>query len=244
MKKQSWSFVLAMFIFGTAQAQKVYKWEDEQGRVHYSDTAPEKAQRTEVPCPPPPTPQQVDEALQRAQRTKQAAEDAHAARAAATHAASTPATAASLGPLPDNAVSEYMRTLSTGVSCEWREQPRPLHTFTLRVQVRQDVPVGAFLEAEFENPKDPARPLLATATIEATGFPEIKQDSVFFISPKIDTIRCKNYDATVRLYRTRESRELLGIHRQLIQSRMDSALWEAYGEDAFLRFGRQGHLCP
>lgn len=240
MRMKWWSALLVVLAAG-AYAQKVYRWVDEQGRVHYSDVAPEKAKATEVPCPPPPTPQQVEEAQRKTERAKSAAQ-ARTTRDGSTGEASV--TAARLGPLPDNAASEYMRTLSTGVSCDWYERPRPLHVFSLRVQVRQDVPVGAFLEAQFENPKDPEHPLLATATIEASGFPEVKQDSVFFISPKVDTIRCKNYQATVRLYRSRESGELLGTHHQLIQSRIDSALWETYGEDAFARFGRQGHLCP
>ena len=146
--------------------------------------------------------------------------------------------------MPDPATSEYMRTLATSISCDWRAQPRPVHTFSLSVRVRQDVPVGAVLEAQFENPTDSKRPLLASAVVAASGFPEVKNDTVFLISPPVDTVRCKNYEVIVRLYRSKEARELMGTHRQQVQSRMDSALWEAYGDNASERFARQGHLCP
>ncbi|EXI74759.1 MAG: hypothetical protein AW07_01687 [Candidatus Accumulibacter sp. SK-11] len=146
--------------------------------------------------------------------------------------------------MPENATSEYMRTLAAGITCDERQPSPPLHRFVLNLRVRPDVPAGAYLEAEFENPLDAHKPLRASVELRASGFPEVKREDLSLLSPMFDTVRCRNYEVVVRLYRGQASRELLGTHRQTIQSRVDSALWQAYGENAMARLLEQGHLCP
>ncbi|MCM8611450.1 DUF4124 domain-containing protein [Accumulibacter sp.] len=234
-----------LLLAGDAAAQKVYRWVDKQGQVHFSDAPAEDAKSSEVPCAPPPTPRQVDEARQRAERERQAVEAAAAARAQrdASRLSGT-ANAAPFGPTPENVTSELMRTVGTAVTCDERQPSRLQHTFVLQLHVDPHVPAGAYFEAEFENEHDARKPLRAGGELRAVGFPEVKEESVTLVSPPFDTVRCRNYEVVVRLYRGRTSRELLGTHRQKIGSRVDSALWKAYGENAIVRMMEQGHLCP
>ena len=246
MRRSGLLLAVAILLFASqALAQKVYRWVDRQGQVHFSDVPADDAPATEVPCAPAPTSRQVDEARQRAERERHAVAAAAAARAQ-RDAARWPGKASGVPaePLLENATSQYMRTLGTGVTCDERQSSRLLHTFVLQLWVHPDVPVGAYLEAEFENQLDGRKPLRAGAELRAPGFPEVKAQEVSLVSPPFDTVRCRNYEVVVRLYRGRTARELLGTHRQQIRSRVDSALWKAYGENAIERMLEQGHLCP
>ena len=235
--------VTILLFASSAAAQTVYRWVDQQGRVHFSDVPTEDAKASEVPCAPTPTSRQVDEARQQAERQRQALGAAAAARAQ-REAAPRHGQAVAREPMPENATSEYMRTLAAGITCDERQPSPPLHRFVLNLRVRPDVPAGAYLEAEFENPLDAHKPLRASVELRASGFPEVKREDLSLLSPMFDTVRCRNYEVVVRLYRGQASRELLGTHRQKIQSRVDSALWQAYGKNAMARLLEQGHLCP
>lgn len=239
------SLSILLTLIGSVHAQNVYRWTDQQGRIHYTDVPSHAVKATEIQCPPLPTPQQVEDAKQRMRREQQAVEEMLAQRLAADRTEGIPRPSG-LGPLPSNEASRYMRTRGVGVSCEWRpgQPPNYAYGFTLALQVHDDVPVGAVIEAEFENPSDAARPLLAQAKIDDSGPGQVKVIDVFLLSPLVDTIRCGNYGVSVRLYRSKQSRELLGTHQQLIQSRVDSALWRALGPNVFDYLSRHGHVCP
>jgi hypothetical protein len=73
---------LFLILCGTAQAQDtVYKIVDENGRVTYSSTPPEGAQKaTTLDVPPPPTAEQAQEAETRVQRLEEATDKAEKAR--------------------------------------------------------------------------------------------------------------------------------------------------------------------
>lgn len=236
---------LLLALFGSVHAQNVYRWTDQQGQVHYADVPSDTVKATEMQCPPLPTPQQVEEAKKRIRREQQAVAEMQARRSDADRTESViPPNA--LGPLPANETSQYMRTRATGVSCERRPGPSSgyAYRFSLALQVHDDVPVGALIEAEFANPPDAAHPLLATAVIDASGPGQVKVVDVFLLTPLVDSIRCGNHGVTVRLYRSPQSRELLGTHQQLIQSRFDSELWRALGTNAFDYLLHYGHVCP
>jgi len=57
---RNFAFILlsALFLMGTAQAAALYKWTDEQGNVHYSQSPPQnqKADRMQVKDTPAPQP--------------------------------------------------------------------------------------------------------------------------------------------------------------------------------------------
>ena len=58
-----------------AAAEKIYKWVDEQGNVHYSSQPPRQgAVKTQtVPVPPPPSPEDVRRAEEQTEKIKQRA---------------------------------------------------------------------------------------------------------------------------------------------------------------------------
>ena len=243
--QRCFGLVVLLALLGSAHAQGVYRWVDQAGRVHYSDAPPAAAKAKEIDCPPPPTSEEVEAARQRLQRNQQTIEQIRAQRSATEQATAGRSPPAALGRLPNNTSSKTMRTLGTGISCDWNKGPAPVYQLFLRLQVREDVPVGALLEAEFENPADAMHPLLASGVITASGFPEVKDLDVPLLPPEVDTIHCQNYKVTVRLYRDRQSRELLGTHHQLIQSRWDSALWKSLGRrNGYDYQSEHGHVCP
>ena len=49
----------------------IYKWEDEEGRVHYSDNPTDKHKTKEVDVEPGPSPEEVDKAIEQAERQQQ-----------------------------------------------------------------------------------------------------------------------------------------------------------------------------
>ena len=57
-------FMMPMFV-AAASASTVYKWVDENGATHYSDTVPAGRAGGEVHIPPPPPQEVTDEAIRR-----------------------------------------------------------------------------------------------------------------------------------------------------------------------------------
>ena len=90
----------------TAMASEVYKWVDEEGNVHYSDTPPEnvESERVQVDVAPPRGDASAERVLERAEQTRErlaaerdacaVAEEAEAARHAADRQRCVFATAA------------------------------------------------------------------------------------------------------------------------------------------------------
>lgn len=234
------ALLLALAVWaGPGQAQGIHKWVDEQGRTHYTDRPPDKGKARELPCPPPLTEQQLKAGREAAEQARRTLESGGAAAGANLPRPGTPP-----GPLPANEVSEYMRTVATGVDCDWRDRDRPVFRLSIAVHVRADVPEGALLEAEFQNPAEPSRPLRASATVRSTrGYPQVRLDQVLLVSSEVQDIRCGRYPVEVRLYRDGRWRELIGTHRQDILSRFDSRAWISAADWAE-RLLRDGYVCP
>lgn len=237
-----WPLLLALALCEIANAQPVYRWVDEQGRVHYSDAPPAKAKATEIPCPQYPSGTEAGKARREAQRPERRFEATSGADA------KTPADEYStrFDPAPVLASSDYMRTISASVGCNnWRNPQRARFSFSLVTQLRPDIPSDAVLEANFEDPMDPKRPLTVSLPLGKLPTPLYRRPIRLPInSPSVDVIRCRNYEVTINVLRNEQSRDLLGTHRQLIQSRIDSDVLKAYGEEATQRYEQQGHLCP
>jgi hypothetical protein len=113
------------------------------------------------------------------------------------------------------------------------------------MQLRPDIPSHAVLEANFEDPTGRRGPLIASMPLGKlpTTLAE-RPIRLAITSPSVDAIRCKNYEVTINVFRDEASQELLGTHVQLIQSRIDSDVLKAYGDEATRRYVEQGHLCP
>lgn len=235
MSKGRWFFLPALLLAMVVSAGGLYKWVDEQGGVHYSDKPPDGAKARELEIPHSPSREEVDSAQQRAEQMKKDAAQMELSRKARA------APQASLGPLPENAASEYLTTTGSGVLIDFNGS-RPKFSFHLSLQARDDIPVGTYLMAHFENPANPGAAMVVTEQIKLAGAANAKQVGLVLRTPEFDMIRCKNYEVLVDVYRRESSRQLLGTHRQLIQSRVDSSL--ATSPEAVLHAGRPGGLCP
>ncbi len=90
-----------------AMAETVYKWADERGIVHYSNHRFPGKTVEQIEILPGPCQEDVEKAKQLAERDKREAGSLQIAREHPTRA--SPGSA--LGPLPPNAISEFVRTL-------------------------------------------------------------------------------------------------------------------------------------
>lgn len=117
-----------------------------------------------------------------------------------------------LGPLPENAKSDYLETESTGVVYNWKNKTA---RFSLGLKARRGLLRGAYLEVHFPNVAAPGEKLVVAKEYNAD------ESSLFFISPEIPGIKCLNYEVVVDVYRGKSKTKLLGTHRQLIQSRVN-----------------------
>ncbi|MEF8754219.1 MAG: DUF4124 domain-containing protein [Accumulibacter sp.] len=242
---RAWLSIIALSVLPPvlATAQTIYRWVDEHGRTHYSEHSPEQERAGVVDCPPPPSAQEVEEARKRSERSRSEAERLQRDRQS-RDSRERPYQPKDLGPLPLNAASELMATRGTGCLVDWREAPLLKFAFTLNLNLHENVPAGALIEAEFENPLDPADPLRSSVVVEVSGKTQVKQLSVSLMSPSVTVIQCRNYLVRVRAYRDAKSREVLDTLEQQIQSRVDSTVWQQLGEEyAIERLSLHGHVC-
>jgi hypothetical protein len=158
------------------------------------------------------------------------AESRHRRRVNVGHAQSL--TMSQLGPLPENTVSEYLETTSTGITADPGERSA---RFTINLKARKSLPAGAYLEVHFPAPADPDKKYIDSKVLR-TG-----EREAFFMSPKSRDIKCWNYEVLVQVYRGDSRTRLLDTHRQIIQSRVNYArVKNAMDLMAAIRTGR----CP
>lgn len=234
MPKIRWFFLLALLVAVLVSASGLYKWVDEQGGVHYTDTPPANVKARELEPSRPPASQEVDSAQRRAEQMKE-----DAARMEMERRARTPPRTP-LGPLPNNATSEYLVTTGTGVLID-STGPRPRFSFSLSIQARDAIPAGTYLVAYFESPARSGSRITVAKEI-AVDQRGVKQVGVFFMTPAFDVIRCGYYVVDVDVLRSKSDTKPIGSHRQLIQSRIDSD--RATSPASLLNAARPGGLCP
>lgn len=122
-----------------------------------------------------------------------------------------------LGPLPPNASSEYLETTATSIALNWKEEwNKWVAQYSMTLSAKRGLPFGAYLEAHFEDPADPNSPIVMSKVRQGA------QQNIFFLSPEFKGLKCKNYQVVVYVYRGSTKSELLGLHRQIIQSRVNS----------------------
>jgi hypothetical protein len=223
-------------LHSAAIAGTVYKWVDERGIAHYSNQpVPGKAvQAIEVQAGP--CPEDVERARQAAERDKHEAERMQIAREHPPRPS-----AAELGPLPPNATSEYLRTLGTGFIYHFDEQ-RLLFRYWINVRAMTDLPVGTYLEFHFDDPVHYDQVVVVGKTVEVNE-QGVKVLDFAVQSPELEGIQCKNYEIMVEVYNNKAKTVLLGRHRQIDQSRVDSAL-AVTPEELVKRLGAPGGCCP
>ena len=139
-----------------------------------------------------------------------------------------------LGPLPENTVSNYLETLGTGFT--QNSKTPNLSRFTIRLQFKRSMPRGAFIEVHFPNPEDLERKDVVSKVIKAG------EKSDVFMSQEYEGIKCWNYEILVYVYRDKARTELLNVHRQIDQSRINYSRIKTL-ED-LVTANLQGGRCP
>lgn len=113
-----------------------------------------------------------------------------------------------LGPLPPNTVSEYLETTGADYTLNSRTLQGNLVLF---LRARQGLPRGAYVEAAFPDPSD----IKKTNVVGKRVNPGQK---IMLESPPTRDLKCWNYLVQVTVYRNQSREEMIGLHRQVIQS--------------------------
>lgn len=227
--------VLALVVAGVASAG-MCKWVDENGCVHYAETCPEGVNSTEVQIQAPPSQEQVAEADKQSSSWKEIKKERESSKRSKSElqtSADRSLPAEELGPLPENTTSVYLKTLSADYTVD---AGKLMGQFCLRLQARDNLARGAFLEAHFPDPGH-------TNKIQIVG-KELRREGadILILSPKSAGFKCWNYEIEIFVYQDDSKEELLDVHRQTIQSRVDISL--AKNAEELIRGLVTGGLCP
>jgi hypothetical protein len=203
MRKYLLFFVMLILVVATVGAA-VYKWVDETGTTHYSGTpgSGKKAEKVNMPPPPP------KEVIEEAQRKFQESREEELRKEAANRSLSL----SELGPLPLNASSEYVRTVGTGMHIDTEKL---VTQFSIELKAKPNLPPGVYLETHFENPANPGKPIVVGEVWRKGA------QTILILSPEFKGLKCRNYQVVVYVYTEKNKDKLLGIHRQIIQSRIN-----------------------
>jgi hypothetical protein len=210
--------VIAVVVVDVVNAE-MCKWVDEHGCVHYAETCPEGVEGTKVEIQPPPSRDQVEEAVQRSARlteARKAREQSADSKSEMRPHAGRSLPLEELGPLPENTTSMYLTTLGADYTFDAQTL---MGQFYLRLQARDNLPRGAYLEAHFPNPANAdKRKQIVGKELRREG------DDFWIFSPKSAGFKCWNYEIEVFVYQDDSKDKLLDTHRQVLQSRVDLSL--------------------
>jgi len=227
--------VLALVIVDVANA-KMCKWVDENGCVHYAETCPEGVDSIEVQIQPPPSQKQVAEADKQSARLKEIKKERESSKSSNSGSrmhAGRSLPLEELGPLPENTSSIYLKTLGASYTFDAKTL---MGQFYLRLQARDNLTPGAFLETHFPNPANAEQKQIVDKELHREG------SDILIFSPKSAGFKCWNYEIEVFVYQDDSKEELLGIHRQTIQSRVDMSLVKT--TEDFVKGMTGGGICP
>jgi hypothetical protein len=115
-------------------------------------------------------------------------------------------------PLPANAVSVYLATLSTGIN--WDTQ-KISGRFTLVLKARDTSPSRLFLEAHFPNPAREGDDVVVRQVVRS-GTSRIQLQS-----PALRGFGCENYRVIIRVFDASDRDQPIGTHYQFIRSSVD-----------------------
>jgi hypothetical protein len=196
--------VVAVMLLGAT-----YKWVDEEGHVHYSDQPTDGYKTKEVEIESGPSKKEVREAREIAERQQQRSRDQQEQHQPSA-VSSLPL--AELGPLPENKVSEYAETVSTGI---YFNTEKLIAQFSITLKAKYILPPGSYFEVYFPNPANPINPFVVGKVRKGNA------SEVFISSPELTGLKCWNYEIVTYIYRGSSKSELLGTHSQFVQSRVN-----------------------
>lgn len=206
------------------------KWVDENGTVHYAESCPENVKSIEVEIQPPPSQKQAVEAEQLYVKSRKVLSDQRSSGTITGKVRSL--TFEELGSLPENTASNYLVTKGTGIVLDKNDKGQ----FSLSLEVRDSLPLGAYLEAHFPVPGNEGQKQIVEKNSVSKG------SSFLMVSPKSSGFKCWNYQVEVHVYADDSKEELLDIHQQTIQSRFDQDLF--MGQLEYLEGMAGGGICP
>jgi len=222
---------LAALALASLSQADICKWVDENGVTHYAEQCPEQEDAIQVEIPPPPAVQSV-EAESKEEDTLQTQPLSRKDRPSkSANFRSLPIE--ELGPLPENATSDYLETVGADLTFDMKLAGQ----FYLSLKAKEELPRGAYVEAHFPNPGNPDRTSVVGKQLRLEG------STLRLLSPKSGEFRCWNYEVEVLIYRDRSRDELLGTHLQTIQSRMDFSLVDDPVE-LTMTLATRGSNCP
>ncbi|MCZ6718956.1 MAG: DUF4124 domain-containing protein [Gammaproteobacteria bacterium] len=223
-------------------AAAVYKWEDDEGNVTYSDNPSEEHKGEIVDVRPLPFYEATGEARQRL-------------REQLNNQQSSPGGDAHEGddhlPVVSDAVpfyesSEYLETVNADIALDW-SAGEVVGQFSIVLRPKPSMPDGVYLEAFFEDPLDPYAPIVIGRTRHGS---EVEG----FISPKLRGLKCKDYWIAVYVCHwsgcvdnPRDSDpKVWSVHWQSVSSRVDTRMVKSSEEwiDVMAQLADGGTYCP
>ncbi len=191
----------------------ICKWVDDDGVTHYAERCPDDVDAREVEIQPPPSEEQMDKAREPSAVLLQPAPSATSRTAGVSGFRSLPLE--DLGPWPENTTSLYLETVGADLAYDLDDLEGQ---FMLALKAGENLPRGAYLEAHFPHPASAGRKTVVDRELRR------KEATIRMRSPMSNELKCRNYEIEVFIYRDRSRDELLDIHTQVIQSRVDLSL--------------------
>ena len=199
-----------------AQEPKVYKWVDEQGVVHYTEQPPEGRKCREMELQQPFTPEQIEEAqkihdqlVESHSSMRELREKEELSEIKKPRNAGRPRI-----PLPQNEISQYMETESTGISWDLKEL---CGRFSVVFSLHENLPKRVILEVHFPNPAAAGKEKVVKVSAHR-GESDIRLES-----PPFKGFECRNYPVVVHIYDAKDPDQKIGTHYQYVQSSVDMA---------------------
>lgn len=224
-------FVAAIVVVGSVSGD-LCKWVDEHGTVHYAESCPEGVNSVSVEIESPPSQAQVAEAQKRAMDAKRILSNRKSSEYSRPEKVRS-LSLSKLGPLPDNTTSTYLKTTGTGINLSTGGQGQ----FNLFLQARNSMPSNAYLEAHFPVPGSAGQKQVVEKSSVNKG------DVILLRSDESSEFKCWNYQVEVFVYADQLKTELLDVHQQTIQSRLDNDLINGNLAD-FVTEMFDGSHCP
>ena len=203
---------LALLIAEPVLGGEYCKWTDENGVVHYAEKCPDQAKSSVVATQSKRTDSQIEAAEAHAESLLKKPSQLIKPTGQTQRYRSLPKK--KLGPLPPNSTSEFLRT--TGA--DYKLNSGTLQgNFILFLEARTNMPEDAWVEAAFPNPSDITK-------LDMVGKSVGPNQKFMLESPATRDLKCWNYVVQVSVFGDSGKNELIDIHQQVVQSRVNMAL--------------------
>jgi hypothetical protein len=223
---------LTCLLLASSVPAGICKWVDESGVTHYAEKCPEGIDAQSVKIPPPPADEDVEAARARSETLLQESRSRAGTATLSSGFRSQPLER--LGQLPVNQLSLYLETRGADLAYDLENFSGQ---FILALRARDNLPRGSWLEVLFPHPANPDHKNVASKELRMAGA------TLRFRSPMSRDLKCWNYEIEVLIWRDRSKSDLLGTHRQVIQSRADLSLVRNSSE-MLSAVGKYGGFCP